>query len=367
MIELASADQINGLSERAVLPAVTTLVGENEVKFPRVTDSLTPIILGQANIAVPRFSLFVAEDIFVNGFRLFEIGSMRATDTSLADDAARVSRDFNRKIATGQREDLSASYLQGARAPAKMIDSDGEVLLACSDEPSNFGSWLYRILPKILLSTESSSFEAIFVYQQKWMRDILDFAGLKSRLLHHDPTQRYHVRRGVIPNLPAPVAFLRSEARNALLSLHDRSKCDRTLGERIYVSRRGQSIRRIGFRVLENETELVERLAELNFREFRPEEYSFEEQLSVLDKAKIIIGCGGSNMFGCLFARRAELIVDIESCNEWSFAHRNVLSSTQAAFTMVKGRQLKRGTQPHLNWIIDAEALCDGLRELMKS
>jgi hypothetical protein len=70
-------------------------------------------------------------------------------------------------------------------------------------------------------------------------------------------------------------------------------------------------------------------------------------------------------MFGCIFARHAELIVDIESCDEWIHAHSNLLSSTNASWSMLKGKRVPRGKPPHQNWIIDIETIVEGLRLLI--
>jgi hypothetical protein len=70
-------------------------------------------------------------------------------------------------------------------------------------------------------------------------------------------------------------------------------------------------------------------------------------------------------MFGCVFARHAEYIIDIESCEEWTFAHANLLSSTPAQWTMLKGTRVPRGAPPHQNWFIDIDTVLEGIRKVI--
>jgi capsular polysaccharide biosynthesis protein len=134
--------------------------------------------------------------------------------------------------------------------------------------------------------------------------------------------------------------------------------------EKIYVSRRKQAISRPGLRVLENETELVERLRALGFNEVFPEEMSIADQVAMFSSAKIIVGPGGSNMFGCVFARTAELILDIESGPAWLHGHMNLLSSIRRPFSIVMGVQNGRGGSVHRNWTVDVDCLLQGLRRM---
>ena len=365
MVALSGIADFATVQEQLLLVEESRPTGEREVLFPAQSEQLTPIALGLFNLDLPRVSLFAAPEVDVAGFRLFSMEGRQANDESLGGDAAAMTAYFNRKLELGQREDLPDPLVPDESTERPAIDIGGEVLLACSDEPSNFGSWLFRVLPKILLATAARPLAGIFLYcPQPWMQAVLQTTGFAGQILHHEPTQRHRVRNAVIPSLPAPQAYLRPEVIAALWSLHERAPSQASLGEKLYVSRRSQALRRHGFRVLENETVIVERLVERGFVEFIPENHGFRDQIAIFDRARVIVGCGGSNMFGCLFARHAEFIVDLESCDEWLFAHRNVLASTNASFSIVRGVQTGRGNAWHRNWRIDDEALVEGLAGL---
>jgi capsular polysaccharide biosynthesis protein len=133
--------------------------------------------------------------------------------------------------------------------------------------------------------------------------------------------------------------------------------------EKVYLSRRKMALSFPGHRVLENETELVERLLSLGFTEYFPEDHSFLEQIAVCASARLIVAAGGSNLFNCYFSRKAELIVDIESSSIFVRLHANVLASYGRPFSIVRGVQNERGRhEHHMNWSIDVDAFLDGLR-----
>lgn len=101
------------------------------------------------------------------------------------------------------------------------------------------------------------------------------------------------------------------------------------------------------------------------FAEFIPENHSFADQMAIFSRAKVIVGCGGSNMFGCAFARSADLIVDLESSTNWLFAHLNLFESVGCSYTAALGTRLGPDTDtPHVNWTIDVPAVIEGLAKL---
>ena len=132
--------------------------------------------------------------------------------------------------------------------------------------------------------------------------------------------------------------------------------------DKIYISRRKMALARPGHRVLENETELVERLVPHGFEEFFPEDKTPLEQIAVCSQARIIVVAGGSDLFNCYFARRADLIVDLEASTVFQQHHANVLASCCRPFSIVRGLRNERGSHDHhMNWTIDIDAFVAGL------
>lgn len=360
-VTLSAIADLPGLQEQTVLPALACTLRTRLVNFPVQTAGLTPIIFPPVAWAVPRFSLFRTETTLLSGFRLHEVGGKHFTDASLVDDSGAENDLFTAKIKSGQAENLDMQVA----GPPVVVERSGAVLVLAGDEPANYGSWLYRFLPKYLLSRTASEFESVLVYTPGFAFALLDAAGVRQEVVSHNPRRPFLVKNAIIPSLPAPHVYLRPEIVAALRAMVPSERGDVDLGERIYVSRRMQSIRKPGFRVLINETAVVERLREHGFTEFIPEDHSFREQMAIFGRARVIVGCGGSNMFGCVFARNVEFIVDLESAPNWLFAHLNLFESLGCAYAGALGT--RRGAEadtPHLNWEIDVSAVIGGLRAL---
>lgn len=362
---LCSAAEVP-LDEQVLLPSTQGTSCERFVPFPVESEYLRPHTPRSIKQDLPRFSLFSGIDrLILNGFHLFETDGVFFTDASLVlpeADSCRVVEKWRSTV--GQPEGIDFNLI-GTQDKLMRIERDGPIFLPQSSEPSNFGSWLFRFLPKLLMAKQAGERVNVLAYVHPgWTRNILNLIGVDYEIIPHNPVQRYLVTNPVIPSLAVPNVLFRPEILEHLWSLID-EQVDGYLGEKIYVSRLGQTAKRPNHRNLQNEQELLDRLLPLGFTEFRPEDYSLAQQISIFANAKVIVGVGGSNMFGCIFARKAQFIIDIESGLEWMFAHANLLSSVPAHFSIVKGVRMEREeTFPHVAWIVDVDALIKGIAKL---
>ena len=361
-IRVVGASDLPSLEEQHLLPAVSMENLTGFRPFPRQSPGLGELGLFRQALPIPRFSLFHGTDIGVNGFRLFECGGQLFTDESLVIDDPEFTTWFAGKMRGGATENIDAAFLD-ERDPHE-ITIDEPVLVLSSDEPSNFGSWVYRFLPKLLLALQHAPDIAIFSYRQPWIDNILSLVCPERTVILQNPVWRYRLRRAVIPTLPAPHVLLRPEIVDAFSGLAECVPPSDAIAERIYVSRRRQSLARPGHRIFESETKLAEILMAEGYKEFFPEDHPIEAQIAVFSHAKIVVACGGANLFGSVYAKRAELVVDIESSTDWAFAHSNLLSSIAAEYSMVRGVHTGRGNVVHGNWDVDIEGFVEGLREL---
>ncbi len=364
-IRIVGATELPSLEEQHLLPAVEMENLQGFHPFPRQSPGLQELGLFRQTLPIPRFSLFHGADIGVNGFRLFECEGKLFTDESLVIEDPEFTAWFANKLRSGATENIDAEALD--RRDPHEVTIDEPVLVISSDEPSNFGSWVYRFLPKLLLALRHAPDIAIFSYRQPWIDNILSLVCPGRRVILHNPVVRYRLRRAVIPTLPAPHVLLRPEIVDAFSALADRVPASDAIADRIYVSRRRQSLARPGHRIFESETKLAEILMAEGYKEFFPEDHSIEAQIAVFSHAKTVVACGGANLFGSVYARNAKLVVDIESSTDWAFAHSNLLSSIAAEYSMVRGVHTGRGNVVHGNWDVDIEGFVDGLRELDRS
>jgi capsular polysaccharide biosynthesis protein len=244
-------------------------------------------------------------------------------------------------------------------------------VLCGANEPSNFGSWMLRILPKLLLTATLAPRRPIIVPAWSgWMRSIVRLARPDTAVVEQMPFLSYDLEVVLVPSLPAPEAYLRPVLQGLLGRFAARMPRAPGTPGRIYLSRRKQAAKAPYTRVLENETALVEGLAALGFAEFVPEDHPLEVQVATLAQARAVICPGGSGLFTALFAERADMILDIEPSRTWSYAHRNILASSGRPWSMVQGVQDESAPAPqgaaHRNWRIDLEPLLRGLARLLR-
>jgi capsular polysaccharide biosynthesis protein len=365
-IDLAPFAALCTGSETPVLPAASFRVRERGVAFPVSTPTLTPLAPHPMTLHMPRVSLFHFEQARLHGFRLMEAVGQHFHDLSLVSPAtvkfpARPDLNMVEEV-TGLPDAQSSS---GRTHPEVVRD----VVFCGIHELSNFGSWLFRALPKLLLAQEYlPGLPVMMNTSAGWMRQLIDLAYPDATLVEHRPALSYRLENVVVPSLPTPEAYLRPELQQRYSALLDGLPLRQGTPERIYLSRRAQAAKLPEMRVLTNEAELIGRLEERGFVEFIPEQHPIAEQLAVISQARVIVCPGGSGLFGCLFARQAEMIVDLEANGEWLHAHRNVLDASGRPFALAQGVQPADQPAPHgpmhRNWHVDAEGVVLGLKHL---
>jgi hypothetical protein len=367
-MKLCGFEELPGGSEIPLLPSIEEEIRTEYVSFPVASDGLRLLESPPVRLRLPRFSLFRFPKVRLLGYRLYSVNGRHFNDWSLV-APVKATEHFHRKIQAGYPENL---VIDGAGKLVPPDTTEGnpctDCLMLCSDEPVNFGSWLSRILPKLVLTRRTQEVNRVMLYAaHSWMPGFLRSFAPSVEIVQHDPTRQYVLDNPVIPSLAAPDSYFRHEIRNALVPFIERAQAAfPTTPERIFISRRKMAITRPGRRILENETELVERLLPHGYQEFFPEDKSLWEQIATISRARFIVSVGGSNVFGCYFARNAEMIVDLEGAKTFLWGHSNLLASTLRPYSMVAGVWTERGIQRggHRNWNIDVDCLMEGLAEL---
>ncbi|MFG1272063.1 glycosyltransferase family 61 protein [Xanthobacter flavus] len=262
------------------------------------------------------------------------------------------------KFASGQSEDC----VFNERDEKAFITFDSEpivierpVIFLGSDEPSNFGSWLYRIIPK-LIDAPYRDFPVLVYNNAPWMTGLIGrmFGGNVS-FVNHWPRRGYVLRDALIPTLRNVDVYFDEEVRS--FYKYSASIVDgKSPLEKIYLSRRGQKLR-----PLLNEAELEDRLVGSGFSIVRPETMSITDQIRTIRDARIIVCPGGSGLFPMVFATSAEFILDLEAGPEWVFAHHNLLRSTARRHTILFGTRVEGTQSPHASWRVDVDAVMTAL------
>lgn len=268
---------------------------------------------------------------------------------------------------TGIRSFEGAFVCDRLDNPGEVIP--GETLSLLSVEPANYGSWLFRVIPKLAVMADLG-LDGIKVacWCPARLADLLSCFGISNdKIVRVEPSRTYIFERLVVPTVLNPEAYL----NETTLRLY--SKCLTSLGihrtprRKIYLSRISNAARR-GYkntRYFIDEPKLIDALSKQGFEIIEPETLSLRDQIKTFAEASMVVGASGAGMFNTVFCRPGTLIVDIEAFPNWLHAHSNYFSSCGHNYVMAFGAVDKTDDSgPHKRWTIDIDALTRLVKEL---
>jgi hypothetical protein len=244
---------------------------------------------------------------------------------------------------------------------------DGKVVSLCSFEPSNYGAFLFRVLPKLagrphLL--DAPTFLAPMYHDV--MRDLYMMADLPvERIIPLDTTSVYRFEKLVVPSARNSHTLFDTESREFYARLRDRFG-SRSGARKIFVSRLGWTESYAAkHRVMINEEVLAERLAAAGYEIVRPHTMTARQQIEVFASAEIIVGAASSAMFNVVFSQPGTKVVDIESEPHWIFSHTNLFGSCGLDYGIFEARAHDQDwSVPHKPFSVNIDALMTRLSSL---
>lgn len=286
----------------------------------------------------------------------------------VSDNAWFVDRVLPRKA--GPVEVLSCDLRSGVRfgdgatrfVPRPVDHIGAGVGLAVSNEPSNWGSYLCRILPKIIRFGEMGLDRILAYCAGPQHLDLFDLIGLsRGRIIPHDPGRNYEFASALYMSEPTNSLYLEPTARADLARLADRFRA--WPRRRLYVSRRAGLGARSG-RTCLNEQALEDELQALGIEIIHPDQLNVRQQITAFANASLIIGCSGAGMFNAVFAPREAVVIEIESSSNWSYAHTSLFSSLGLRHGFVWGLPMSgHGSGPHVPFEVDVAAVCSRVKD----
>ena len=234
-------------------------------------------------------------------------------------------------------------YLLEAAAPALFhrppVDDaviEGVGVFVGALEPGNYGAFLMRVLPGLLmLAEEGLRFDYIVVPRvTPWLGSALAWLGLGERVvLAAEAISGRVCRELLVVREPEsegcfdPVT-LRRIARIAPGPAGP---------ERIYVSRQDRLAAAPGYRPLVNELEIEAALRGRGYAVVLPERLGFAAQVGLFSGARCVVGPSGSGMLNAVFAPEGAGVVDLESYTATVRQHAKVYASSGKRFGFVFG------------------------------
>lgn len=238
----------------------------------------------------------------------------------------------------------------------------------CSHEPANWGSFLFRVLPKLRTVRDLGIGDRpMLAYPAaQAATELLVMAGADpARLVRHDPRARWRTEHLLVPSIRGNQALLDPETLEVVAELRERYGRPRDPARRLYVSRRafaGQPARR----TMTNEGDVESRLAALGFAIVQPERHPMGEQVAMFSAASVVVGPSGSGLFGAMFCRPGTKLLDIESEPHWLHAHMCLFGSAGLDYGIAVGRPDPDDPAPvHKRWTADADAVAARARRMV--
>ncbi|WP_168710138.1 DUF563 domain-containing protein [Massilia sp. Mn16-1_5] len=252
----------------------------------------------------------------------------------------------------------------------KTIRLEGQIGLAVSAEPSNWGSFLFRVVPK-LAWLKAVGVSKILMYsqfpQQAQLAGLLGFT--EDAIIPHHPNCSYEMSSAIIPSQCHTNGYLDAYAREVFLGLSRSLQGKSRYGRKIYISRRGGVASTRARRCI-NEDEVCEALVAMGFDVVVPDELSVIGQLAAFANADFIVGPAGAGMFNSVFCAPGTKLIDIESERHWVYAHCNLFSSLGLNFGVFWGRvdpTLVESGAVHLPFSVNVPALLDRIAKMDKA
>ena len=326
--------------------------------------------LGSATYTSPPVFVTALDHATLFGYRMVaaegsfctdEAGGDPAEDAAFLDKLA--SPDSFANEETGlQRDGSDVFTLTKAGRPFR--DLPGTVVSLCSHEPSNYGSFLFRVLSK-LQTVETMGLQGLPVVAWAYapaFQQLLALCGVHSaRLVQHEPHTLTTFGRIIAPSLRNPHGFLDPSSHAFFQRLAARQPA--RSARRLYVSRMGQARRGGSSRVLANEAELASAMSSLGFEVLEPETLSPAEQIAAFASADAVVGPAGSAMFNTVFCRPGTKVLDIESEPDWIYSHTGLFASCKLRYGLFVGQVDATDLRPvHRRWTVNVPAVVSRVR-----
>ncbi|MEE8628423.1 glycosyltransferase family 61 protein [Methylobacterium ajmalii] len=228
-------------------------------------------------------------------------------------------------IENGQRDDFIDS------GPLVTREIEGPVAIITAEAPQIYGHWLLDYLPRLWLLRRYLRNTGVRIalphLVPRWARDImLDYFDMKLEdFVYFDQgADLVKIDHAIIPTFLHAAHEFHPIMNEFVADLVDR--CTGTsdtsdTGERIYISRHLQRQSTLSRRrTLRNEDEIMKIAQDYDFNIICPEQLSWQDQIKIFSRARVVIGEEGSAMHNTLFSPPGSVIATVPQGNHVQFS-----------------------------------------------
>lgn len=221
------------------------------------------------------------------------------------------------------------------------IKPKGKGLIIHGLEGKNYGSFLFRILPQLLLVKELELAFDYFIVPERtsWLLQaigLLDF-GVKP-ILSNGEVQGIALDECTYIQTTDNRGFFSSFDKKRLLKFANdlRYIKNNSHSKKIYISRRLDA-QKTNSRYFESENEVVSHLEKLGFEEIFPEIHCLKSQINIFANSEFIIGPSGSGLLNSMFAGSGSKVLELEAKSVCTNQHASIYSSTNKQYAFYFG------------------------------
>ncbi len=218
------------------------------------------------------------------------------------------------------------------------IHLPGKTYFVGSLEPSNYGSFLLRTLPKLLhiRNTITAEDNLLLSTDHAWVAQFINLLGIKANIVNLPRSPlKITLEHGLLVTSSYNEGFISRASLAALRELIEPIPAGES--DKVWVSRRFRAKQAPNYRPLMNEDELIELAKSKDFTIVEMENLSLIEQISVMKGAKTIAGPSGSGLLNSIFAPAGTKVIELESFTWCIRQHGRVYSSCGHPYVEVFG------------------------------
>lgn len=249
------------------------------------------------------------------------------------------------------------------------VHLEGTATVLSSDEPLSYGSFLFRVVPKVVALRELDLMDApcVAYAHQKPFMDLLNLCGIPAaRIVLQDLRGLTSIERAIIPCMRAQHTYFDPESIALFAEIRSRYGQPQS-ARRIYVSRRSLNSEGWSTRIMANESELISRLSAAGFDIIEPERIPVREQIQTFSSASIVVGPSGSGLFNTVFCHPGTQIVDIQSEPQWIYSYAGMYASLGLNYGIFIGKSDPSDRAPvHRRWSVNIDALMGRLATFLR-
>lgn len=216
----------------------------------------------------------------------------------------------------------------------------------------NYGHWLLDTIPKLIMVKkfkDLNSFDAILLpnLKKKFQKDSLDYFGItKNKILDGSEITHLYADKITIPTHPyweinkhqfETVANVDKDILKSIrrMFLNSKNLNKYKKNENIYIDR-SDSI--FNHNKLINNLEIIEYLKKKGFLIIKLSKLSFNEQIELFNKAKIIIGSHGAGLTNIIFSEPSTQIIEIGNPNFDCYVFKNISNIQNLNYSFIKAK-----------------------------